>query len=72
MMEGGHDEGTGTQVMGDGIVARFGLPIGHEDHAVRACYAALRMQRRVTLPLRGRDPACQRHARADPRRAQFS
>ena len=49
MMEGGHDEGTGTQVMGDGIMARFGLPIGHEDHALRACYAALRVQRQVTL-----------------------
>jgi len=42
-------EGTVNQVMGDGIMALFGAPIGHEDHAVRACYAALRMQRRVTL-----------------------
>src|SRR6516162_5616241 len=50
MMEAVHHyEGTVNQVMGDGIMALFGAPIGHEDHAVRACYAALRMQRRVTL-----------------------
>ena len=50
MMEAVHHyEGTVNQVMGDGIMALFGAPIGHEDHAVRACYAALRMQRRVNL-----------------------
>ena len=50
MMEAVHRyEGTVNQVLGDGIMALFGAPIGHEDHAVRACYAALRMQRRVTL-----------------------
>jgi class 3 adenylate cyclase/tetratricopeptide (TPR) repeat protein len=37
-------EGTVNRVMGDGIMALFGAPIAHEDHAVRACYAALRMQ----------------------------
>jgi class 3 adenylate cyclase len=36
-------EGTVNQVMGDGIMALFGAPIAHEDHAVRACYAALAM-----------------------------
>ena len=35
-------EGTVNQVMGDGIMALFGAPLAHEDHAVRACYAALR------------------------------
>src|SRR5579864_3053194 len=50
MMEAVHRyEGTVNLVMGDGIMALFGAPIGHEDHAVRACYAALRMQRRVNL-----------------------
>ena len=41
-------EGTVNRVMGDGIMALFGAPIAHEDHAVRACYAALRMQETVT------------------------
>ena len=36
-------EGTVNQVMGDGIMALFGAPIAHEDHAVSACYAALAM-----------------------------
>jgi predicted ATPase/class 3 adenylate cyclase len=41
-------EGTVNQVMGDGIMALFGAPIAHEDHAMRACYTALRMQETVT------------------------
>ncbi|HXH83700.1 MAG TPA: adenylate/guanylate cyclase domain-containing protein, partial [Candidatus Tectomicrobia bacterium] len=36
--------GTVTQVMGDGIMALFGAPVAIEDHAVRACYAALHLQ----------------------------
>src|SRR5215831_6064712 len=45
MMAAVHDyEGTVSQVMGDGIMALFGAPLAHEDHAGRACYAALRMQ----------------------------
>ena len=45
MMEAVHHyEGTVNQVLGDGIMALFGAPLAHEDHALRACYAALRMQ----------------------------
>jgi class 3 adenylate cyclase/tetratricopeptide (TPR) repeat protein len=45
MMEAVHRyEGTVNQVMGDGIMALFGAPLAHEDHGLRACYAALRMQ----------------------------
>jgi class 3 adenylate cyclase/tetratricopeptide (TPR) repeat protein len=40
-------EGTVNQVMGDGIMALFGAPLAHEDHAVRACYAALTMQEAI-------------------------
>src|SRR5713101_6491362 len=42
-----HYEGTVNQVMGDGIMALSGAPLAHEEHAVRACYAALRMQEAV-------------------------
>src|SRR5262245_29010321 len=42
-------EGTVNQVLGDGIMALFGAPLAHEDHAVRACYAALGMQTAVHL-----------------------
>ena len=45
MMEAVHRyEGTVNQQAGDGIMALFGAPLAHEDHAVRACYAALDMQ----------------------------
>jgi hypothetical protein len=45
MMDAVHRfEGTVNQVLGDGIMAIFGAPIAHEDHAARACYAALAMQ----------------------------
>src|SRR5689334_7507702 len=48
MMEAVHRyEGTVNQVMGDGIMALFGAPLSHEDHAVRAGYAALRMQETI-------------------------
>jgi len=45
MMDAVHRyEGTVNQVLGDGIMALFGAPIAHEDHALRACYAAMAMQ----------------------------
>src|SRR5262245_50836661 len=45
MMDAVHRyEGTVNQVLGDGIMALFGAPVAHEDHAIRACYAALAMQ----------------------------
>src|SRR5215475_7607412 len=45
MMDAVHRfEGTVNQVLGDGIMALFGAPIAHEDHALGACYAALAMQ----------------------------
>src|SRR3989454_6718041 len=50
-------EGTVNQVMGDGIMALFGAPVAHEDHAVRACYTALAMQdaiRRYSTEMRRR------------------
>ncbi len=45
MMDAVHRyEGTVNQVLGDGIMALFGAPLAHEDHAARACYAVLSMQ----------------------------
>jgi class 3 adenylate cyclase len=45
MMDAVHRfEGTVNQGLGDGIMALFGVPIAHEDHALRACYAALALQ----------------------------
>jgi class 3 adenylate cyclase/tetratricopeptide (TPR) repeat protein len=45
LSEGVHRfEGTVNQYTGDGIMALFGAPIAHEDHAHRACYAALHLR----------------------------
>src|ERR1051325_3588847 len=51
-----HFEGTVNQVLGDGIMALFGAPLAHEDHALRACYSALRMR-----------DVCRRHAESAAR-----
>ena len=40
-------EGTVCQVMGDGIMALFGAPTAQEDHAVRACRAALHLLEKI-------------------------
>jgi class 3 adenylate cyclase len=48
MMDAVHRyEGTVNKVMGDGIMALFGAPIAHEDHAIRAAFAALTLQREL-------------------------
>jgi class 3 adenylate cyclase/tetratricopeptide (TPR) repeat protein len=45
LSEGVHRfEGTINQYTGDGIMALFGAPIAHEDHAQRACYAAVHLR----------------------------
>ena len=54
MMDAVHRyEGTVNQVLGDGIMALFGAPVAYEDHAVRACHAALDMHDSVA-PLAAR------------------
>src|SRR3989441_11999454 len=42
-------EGTINQYTGDGIMALFGAPIAHEDHAQRACFAALHLREQLRL-----------------------
>jgi class 3 adenylate cyclase len=61
MMEAVHRyEGTVNQVMGDGIMALFGAPLAHEDHAVRAamrrcgCRQAVKRSRRGCRRRHGR------------------
>jgi class 3 adenylate cyclase/tetratricopeptide (TPR) repeat protein len=48
LSEGVHRfEGTVNQYTGDGIMALFGAPIAHEDHAQRACFAALHLREQL-------------------------
>jgi class 3 adenylate cyclase/tetratricopeptide (TPR) repeat protein len=48
LTEGVHRfDGTVNQYTGDGIMALFGAPIAHEDHAQRACFAALGLREAV-------------------------
>jgi class 3 adenylate cyclase/predicted ATPase len=42
-------EGTINQFTGDGVMALFGAPVAHEDHAQRACYAALSIQKAIEV-----------------------
>ena len=50
MVSGVHRyEGTVNRILGDGIMALFGAPVAHEDHAARACYAALAIQRAMQV-----------------------
>ena len=63
-------QGTVNQVMGDGIMALFGAPVAHEDHAVRAGYAALRMQETIGA-LSPRAGAAAGRAHPDPDRPQL-
>ena len=63
-------EGTVNQVMGDGIMALFGAPIAHEDHAIRACYAALAMQD-VGATVCRRSPADTWRAHPHPGRVEY-
>jgi class 3 adenylate cyclase/tetratricopeptide (TPR) repeat protein len=51
-------EGTINQYTGDGIMALFGAPIAHEDHAQRACYAVLHLQQELQ---RYGDEICLKH-----------
>ena len=54
MMDAVHRyEGTVNQVLGDGVMAIFGAPLAHENHAVRAAYAAFRMQDEVARAAEG-------------------
>ena len=46
-------EGTINQFRGDGLMALFGAPIAHEDHAQRACHAGLAIQKAL-IPFRGK------------------
>jgi class 3 adenylate cyclase/tetratricopeptide (TPR) repeat protein len=41
-------EGTINQFTGDGVMALFGAPLAHEDHAIRACHASLSIQHALT------------------------
>jgi class 3 adenylate cyclase len=67
MMEAVHRfEGTVNQVMGDGIMALFGAPLSLEDHAVRACYAALRLHMDYTAVGQTTHLAARMEQLADP------
>jgi len=48
-------EGTITSFLSDGLVALFGVPVAHEDHARRGVLAALGLQRRLTAAPAGED-----------------
>jgi len=55
-------EATVNQVTGDGIMALFGAPVAHEEHAVRSCYAA------IDMPAALRRPFGRQRCRKEPSR----
>lgn len=59
-------QGTVTRAMGDGVVALFGAPLAQEDHATRACYAALDIQRAM-----GQFGATVRHGHGEALKARI-
>lgn len=68
-------EGTINQFTGDGIMALFGAPVAHEDHAHRACRAALDIQKAMPCgkpsPITNRLLTCStRCRRVNPRRTK--
>jgi len=62
-------EGTVNKMQGDGIMSPFGAPLAHEDCALRACCAALSIQRAInryaeeTRHANGFEKSSSRHCR---------